>query len=75
MIRSNRPTKGEYTKEEMLVLASLRRSSGRTCRDCAWFAPRGSQKGCFPEGEYRKWLSPEELDLGCDRFVKRAKKG
>jgi hypothetical protein len=57
-----------YTREEMLVLASLRRSSGRTCRNCEWFARKGTQRGCFPEGVYRKWLSSEEYESGCDLF-------
>jgi len=59
----------EYTPEEMLVLASLRKSSKRTCRYCAWYVPKGTQKGCFPEGSYRKWLSPEEFSSGCDAFA------
>lgn len=63
-----------YTAEEMLVLGSLRRSSGRTCRNCAWFTARGNQRGCFPDGKYRKWLSPEEFESGCDIFLKRGDK-
>jgi len=58
----------DYTREERLILASLRQRSGRTCRSCAWFVPRGKQRGCFPEGKYRKWLSPEEYDSGCEVF-------
>lgn len=58
-----------YTREEMLVLSSLRRSSGRTCRSCKWCSAKGQQRGCFPEGKYRKWLSPEEYSSGCDRFA------
>jgi len=57
-----------YTPEELLVLASLRRGSGRTCRNCRWYRPKGKHRGCFPEGSYRKWLSPEEFESGCDGF-------
>lgn len=63
-----------YTEEEMLVLGSLRRSSGRTCRNCAWYKARGTHRGCFPDGKYRKWLSPEEFESGCDIFLKREAK-
>jgi len=65
----------EYTREEMLVLASLRRSSNRTCMHCAYYLQRGRQRGCFPDGSYRKWLSPEEYELGCDRFKALEKGG
>lgn len=64
----------DYTREEMLVLANLRRSSGRTCRNCAWFSAKGSHRGCFPDGRYRKWLSPEEYESGCDRYSARDEK-
>lgn len=64
--------KRDYTREEMLVLASLRRGSGRTCKSCAWFVSRGRHMGCFPEGRYRKWLSPEEYESGCDSFRENA---
>ncbi len=64
------PGESEYTREEMLVLATLRRGSKRTCRYCAWYVQKGAQKGCYPDGAYRKWLSPEEFGSGCDRFVK-----
>jgi hypothetical protein len=67
-------SEGDYTAEEMLVLGSLRRSSGRTCRNCEWFTARGDHRGCFPDGKYRKWLSPEEFESGCDTFLKREKK-
>jgi uncharacterized protein YodC (DUF2158 family) len=63
-----------YTREEMLILATLRRSSGRTCRSCKWYSAKGQQRGCFPEGKYRKWLSPEEYSSGCDRFVSAKEK-
>lgn len=59
----------EYTAEEMLVLASLRKSSGRTCRKCRWYVARGAQRGCYPNGKYRKWLSQAEFDSGCDAFA------
>lgn len=59
---------GSYTREELLVLASLRKRSRRTCRYCAHFVQRGGQRGCFPEGDYRKWLSAEEYEAGCDGF-------
>jgi hypothetical protein len=67
-------SEGCYTPEEMIVLGSLRRSSGRTCRNCKWFMARGNHRGCFPDGKYRKWLSPEEFESGCDIFIKREKK-
>jgi hypothetical protein len=63
------PSKSErYTREEMILLASIRRRSGRTCRNCRWYSARGKQRGCFPEGKYRKWLGPEEYESGCDAF-------
>ena len=65
---------GDYTREELLVLASLRRSSGRTCRSCAWYLARGKQRGCYPNGNYRKWLSQEEYESGCERFSGKQKK-
>jgi len=64
----------EYTREERIVLASLRRRSGRTCRSCEWYEARGRQRGCFPKGKYRKWLSPEEYESGCDSFEPSKKK-
>lgn len=63
-----------YTRDEMLVLANLRRSSGRTCRNCEWYSAKGAHRGCFPEGKYRKWLGPEEYSSGCDRFKDARKK-
>ena len=65
----------DYTPEEMLVLASIRRGSGRTCRRCNWYVDRGAQRGCFPNGKYRKWLSQTEFDSGCDVFTPISKKG
>ncbi len=59
----------EYTREEKQVLASLRRDSRRTCRFCVSYVQKGGQRGCFPEGKYRKWLSPEEYSFGCDAFA------
>lgn len=73
MPRTN-PSPGDYTPEELLVLATLRRSSKRTCRYCAWYVPKGSQRGCFPDGDYRKWLSPEEFESGCDGFAAKDKR-
>jgi hypothetical protein len=35
---------------------------------------RGQQRGCFPEGKYRKFLSPDEYDSGCERFAARVVK-
>ena len=64
----------DYTPEEMLVLATLRKSSKRTCRYCTWYVQKGTQKGCFPNGSYRKWLSPEEFSSGCDGFAAVEKK-
>lgn len=66
-----RVSEDDYTPEEMIVLAKARRDSGRTCRCCAWYVARGTQKGCFPDGKYRKWLGPEEFDSGCYRFQGR----
>ncbi len=68
------PSRMEYTREEMLVLASLRRDTKRTCSYCAWYVKKGTQKGCFPNGDYRKWLSPEEFGSGCEEFEPREKK-
>lgn len=64
----------EYTRDEMLLLASIRQGSGRTCEHCAWFSAKGTHKGCFPEGVYRKWLSPEEYRSGCAQFRDARKK-
>jgi len=64
---------GEYTAEEMIVLAALRGRSGRTCANCAWYSRRGTQKGCFPDGKYRKFLSAREFESGCDLFTKRSR--
>ncbi|MBN1677960.1 MAG: hypothetical protein JW880_05415 [Candidatus Thermoplasmatota archaeon] len=58
----------DYTREELVVLASLRRVSGRTCRNCRWYVAKGDHRGCFPDGKYRKWLSAEEFSSGCERF-------
>ncbi len=66
-------SKDEYTKEELLVLANLRRGSGRTCVNCAWYVPKGKQRGCFPNGKYRKWLTAEECQAGCDAFEGKRK--
>ena len=62
------PQEDDYTPEERQVLASLRRSSGRTCRNCEWLSVRGSHRGCFPEGKYRKFLSASEYEAGCSMF-------
>lgn len=62
---------GEYTAEELMVLASLRRRSGRTCARCRWYQRRGRHNGCFPEGTYRKFLSAREFESGCDMFAGR----
>lgn len=51
------------------MLALLRKSSKRTCRYCEFYIQKGSQRGCFPNGNYRKWLSQEEFESGCDRFA------
>jgi len=61
----------ELTPEETLMLASIRKSSGRTCANCVWLEKRGPHMGCFPEGKYRKFLSSRERDLGCELFVAR----
>lgn len=59
----------DYTPEERQVLASLRKSSGRTCHQCEWYSDRGKHRGCFPNGKYRKFLSQSEFDAGCERFL------
>lgn len=74
MDHSSRTKGQEYTREERIVLATLRRRSGRTCGSCAWYIPKGAQRGCYPDGKYRKWLSAEEYESGCDRFLPRTKK-
>jgi len=61
----------ELTPEEKLMLASIRKSSGRTCANCRWLERRGPHMGCFPEGKYRKFLSDRERDVGCELFVVR----
>jgi len=63
----------DYTKEELVVLASLRQRSGRVCRNCRWYVSKGTQKGCYPEGKYRKWLSADEFRSGCQAFSPREK--
>ena len=60
-----------YTPEEREMLARLRRSSGRTCKNCSWFSQRGSHRGCFPNGRYRKFLSASEFEAGCDSFQRK----
>jgi len=58
----------DYTLEERKILASLRKSTGRTCMRCEWYSERGSHRGCFPDGKYRKFLSASEFEAGCDSF-------
>ena len=58
----------DYTEEERKVLASIRKSSGRTCVNCEWHNQRGNHHGCYPEGRYRKFLSASEFEAGCDSF-------
>lgn len=65
----------EYTLEERKILASLRKSSGRTCGSCRWYSERGKHKGCFPHGKYRKFLSKAEFDAGCDLFETEGESG
>lgn len=60
-----------YTEDERRFLSMLRRGSGRTCRRCRWLSMRGQQRGCFPEGKYRKFLSKTEYESGCDLFEAR----
>jgi hypothetical protein len=67
MLRAGRPG-SEYTKEELEVLAKVRRDSGRTCSRCAWYRQSGGHRGCFPGGKYRKWLSGKEFEAGCEFF-------
>lgn len=61
----------DYTRDEQRFLAGLRKSSGRTCRRCKWLSMRGQQRGCFPEGKYRKFLSADEYESGCELFSPR----
>lgn len=63
--------RGSYTDDEVRFLATLRRRSERTCRHCRWLSMRGQQRGCFPQGKYRKFLSKTEYESGCDMFVPR----
>jgi len=74
MNRPESPAKDGYTREERLILASIRAKSGRTCRNCSWLVSKGGHRGCFPEGAYRKWLSADEFNSGCDQFVARGEK-
>ncbi len=60
-----------YTDDELRFLAGLRKTQGRTCRKCQWLTMRGQQRGCFPEGKYRKFLSGTEYESGCDMFAPR----
>ncbi len=61
----------DYTDDELRFLADLRGASGRTCRRCKWLSMRGQQRGCFPDGKYKKFLSAKEYESGCDLFVPR----
>ena len=61
----------DFTEDERRFLAGLRRTTGRTCRRCKWLSMRGQQRGCFPEGKYRKFLSAAEYESGCDMFGPR----
>lgn len=72
MVRRDFGREEDYTREERIVLASLRRTSGRTCRKCAWYMQKGNHKGCFPMGKYRKWLSHEEFASGCERYAPKS---
>ena len=74
MNNSTRNTEDGYTREELIVLAGIRRGSGRTCGNCAWFVSKGRQKGCYPDGRYRKWLSVQEFDSGCELFLPKSEK-
>jgi hypothetical protein len=60
-----------YTKDELAFLSEVRKRDGRTCRHCAWLSVRGNQRGCFPQGTYRKFLSAQEYEAGCLEFVRR----
>ncbi|MCU0858973.1 MAG: hypothetical protein MUE55_00045 [Thermoplasmata archaeon] len=65
------PQDQDYTKDELAFLSELRRREGRTCRHCSWLSVRGNQRGCFPQGKYRKFLSNAEYESGCLQFVSR----
>ncbi len=71
--RANTVDSGDYTDEELQVLAKIRGARGRTCAHCAWFRSNGTQRGCYPEGAYRKWLSLREFEAGCDMFTAKAR--
>jgi hypothetical protein len=60
---------GDYTLEERMILASLRKTSGRTCASCRWLVEKGQHRGCYPEGKYRKFLSRSEFEAGCDSYA------
>lgn len=71
MTAPRRDEDGSFTEDERRFLAGLRKSSGRTCRRCKWLSMRGQQRGCFPEGAYRKFLSASEYESGCELFQSR----
>lgn len=68
-MRTNRTPKDDFTDEERMILASLRKKSGRTCVKCRWYETKGQHKGCYPEGKYRKFLSKTEFEAGCDLYT------
>jgi hypothetical protein len=67
-MRVGRQPKDDYTLEEREILASLRKKSGRTCVNCAWYMEKGQHRGCYPDGKWRKFLSKSEFEAGCDSY-------
>jgi len=73
MAEPGRGNGDSYTDDELRFLSGLRKAQGRTCRTCRWLSMRGQQRGCFPEGKYRKFLSTTEYESGCEKFEPRAR--
>ena len=67
-MHSQRHTSDDFTEEERIILASLRKKTGRTCVNCRWLVNKGQHRGCYPEGKYRKFLSKSEFESGCDEY-------
>ncbi|HIH01272.1 TPA: hypothetical protein HA259_04225 [Thermoplasmata archaeon] len=68
-MHSERRPSDDFTEEERIILASLRKKTGRTCVSCRWFVEKGQHRGCYPDGKYRKFLSKSEFESGCDVYT------
>ena len=68
-MHSQRSSSDDFTEEERIILASLRKKTGRTCVNCKWLVKKGQHRGCYPEGKYRKFLSKSEFESGCDGYA------